>query len=226
MNKNPVEIIDDLNNKFLSNIVEWKSIDHSLVTKSFLLARAISEIGQILSLSSLSKHRLNCCGIFDEIFSDTISAVYLATCSIDNPAKIVLRRVVEMGVSAMYLWDMPHTYYGWELLGEDLSFSEMIAHLNSAGYRQYVAVETGKQIENEIILVKIKDHYGTLSDVVHGRITFFTSKLPDRFTFNAIKWNTFIEMTNDILLILFNAYCVRFNIKDKVIKNIPALTKI
>ena len=226
MNKTPKEILEELSLKFNKNMASWAKSDHQSLSRTFLFARAITEIGQVLKKPNLPKHQQRCCAIFDEIFSDTISAVYLATCAIDKPANIVMRRVLELGIAALYLWDMPHVMYAWEYHGQDLSFTEMINHINSAGYRQYVSEELGKTVENDIVESTIlKDHYGRLSDVVHGRISSFESNLPERFTFNENDWKSFVAMANEILEALLKSYFNRFKVSAEIFKKIPGLNK-
>lgn len=227
MNKTPQEILKELKDKFDQNFDCWSKIEHLELNKTFLLARAISEIGQILNEQVSSKHHKRCCQIFDEVFSDIISATYLASCAIDKPANIVLRRVIELGVAVIYLWDMPHVSYSWEFKNHDLSFSEMITHINSDGYKLFVADETGSHLEGELISsTKIKNYYGELSDIVHGKKITFESTLANRFTFCEDDWTNFSVKINDILQELLDAYFKKFYIRKELIKRLPALNKI
>ncbi len=222
MNKNPDEILNELKNKFDLNYAKWLKLDHQDVYKTFLCARSISEIGQILKERSTSKHQKRCCEIFDEVFSDVVSATYLATCALDKPANIVLRRVIELGVASIYLWDMPHVTYSWEFNDQDLNFNEMIDHINADGYKRYVSNEVDEIIEGDLIDSNpLKKYYGELSDIVHGKITSFESNLPNRFTFSKTDWDSFISKINKILKILVDAYLKRFGIKDELSKRIP-----
>lgn len=164
---------------------------------------------------------------FDEVFSDIVSATYLASCAIDKPANIVLRRVIELGVAIIYLWDMPHISYSWEYNDYDLSFSEMITHLNSNGYKLFIEDETGNKFEGELInSAKLKKYYGELSDIVHGKINSFESNLPNRFTFCEKDWSTFLEIINEILHELLKAYLKKFSVRQELDKRIPAIKSI
>jgi hypothetical protein len=222
MNKNPIEILNELKEKFNLNYQNWSKMDQNDITKTFMLARAIFEIGQILKEKASSKHHENCCQIFDEVFADIISATYLATCAIDKPASIVLRRILELGVASIYLWDMPHISYSWIHKGHNLSFSDMIDHINSSGYILFVENETGKKINGEIIAAKkLKHSYGELSDIAHGKITSFESNIPNRFTFCEEDWKNFINHTNEILKTLLDALLNRFNIQSELTKKLP-----
>ena len=66
----------------------------------------------------------------------------------DKPANIILRRILELGVAAVYLWDMPHEVYSWNNYDQDLSFSAMLTHLNSKGYLAYISKEHAITIES------------------------------------------------------------------------------
>ena len=224
MNKTPHEIITELTEKFKGNIGDWEKVDHSLLENSFLLARGIAEVGQIINNLTKSRYRLRCCQIYDEIFSDSISAFYLSACALENAAKIVMRRVVEMGAAALYLWDMPHIFYAWEVYDHDLSFTEMITHVNSPGYLKHIEEETGIAVKTELLNTKkLQNWYGNLSDVVHGKISYFESNLPQMYTFDKTKWLAFTEMSNEILRIYLDAYCTRYNIKAEIHRKLPAL---
>ena len=97
MNKTPYEILQELKDKFDQNFNSWAKQEDVEINQTFLFARAIYDVGQILNEQVSSKHHKRCCQIFDEVFSDIISASYLASCAIDKPANIVLRKVIELG---------------------------------------------------------------------------------------------------------------------------------
>ncbi|MGA3051616.1 MAG: hypothetical protein ABSE00_06840 [Chitinispirillaceae bacterium] len=227
MKKTPEEILDELSQKFDKNRKSWSTLNHQDLSKLFLLAMAIAEIGQVLQQSAIPQHQKRCCVIFDEIFSDIITATFLATCAIDKPANIILRRVMELGIAVIYLWDMPHIMCSWEDLDHDLSFSEMVNHVNSDGYKKYVSESLDRPIEeyiaNPIIL---KSYYGKLSDIVHGKITSFESDLPNRFTFIKDDWSYFVINALSIVKTLVDAYFKRFSVKDKIIEILPALKRL
>jgi hypothetical protein len=138
MNKSPKEIMRELRDKFNGNFDEWLSLESDNLQLSFAYLQIISTIGQTLKERSTMKHHNVCCLIFDELFADTVSSFYLASCAIDKPALVILRRVLELGLAAVYLWDMPHMANAWRKYDQDLSFSEMLKHVNSEGYRSFV----------------------------------------------------------------------------------------
>jgi len=224
LNKKPKAILKELQQKFKLNFEECTKNVHQDQDLSiiFFNAKVISEIGQILKKQTHAKHQIKCCIIFDEIFSDIVSATFMASCSLDKPAHIILRRVIEIGIASIYLWDMPHIMYSWEFLSYDLSFSEMIKHLNSEGYKRYISEETG-QTFNEIIESKILEkYYGEFSDILHGKPFSFESNLPNRFIFNKDDWASFTSSAKEILNVLISAYLKRFCVRNELIVKIPA----
>ncbi len=106
MNKRPSEIIIELKAKFGENFTKWKELQDPLLDKIFTGLYCISAVGEILRVRRTSKHHDICCKIYDEIFADGASSVYLATIAMDKPASIVLRRILELGVAAVYLWEV------------------------------------------------------------------------------------------------------------------------
>lgn len=222
MNKKPNEIMIELNKKFNSNFQECTAIDNSKLDKSFNGLHCIAAVGEILSTRKGSKHHEICCKVYDEIFSDGVSSIYLAANAMDKPANIVLRRILELGLAAIYLWDMPHMAFSWNHYDQNLSFSEMLNHINSKGYISYVNNENQTKIENEIIPSnRAQKIYGMLSDIVHGKITTFESSMPDRFKFVKEEWGQFIELVDEVITILINAFILRFNIADEVFIKVP-----
>ena len=224
MNKSPEKILEELNKKFNSNFSECIGDNQEKLSQLFLNARAVSETGQILRSMSPLKYQEKCCLIFDEIFSDIVLSIYLASCAIDQPANIVLRRVLELGVAVIYLWDMPHIYYLWEQNDHDLSFTEMITHVNSEGYRSYVESENAEGFEGELIESDIaKKLYGELSDIAHGKISSFESGLENSFSFRCDDWRAFVVKAEQLSSLLLDGYLKRFNIKSVLYKRLPAL---
>jgi hypothetical protein len=223
MNKSPVEIVIDLNKKFVENFANWKGLRDPLIDRVFIGLNCISVVGEILTARKSSKHHDICCMIYDEIFADGASSVYLATIAMDKPARIILRRILELGVAAVYLWDMPHKAFAWKEQDGDLSFSEMISHLNSKGYNAFVSSEGGTEV-SVVELVptsEIQELYGNLSDIVHGKITTFETTMPDRFRFNEDDWKEFVKMAEQVTFLLLNIFITRYSIHNEIVLRVP-----
>ena len=208
------------------NFKAFSSITDNGLEKSFIYLKCIVAVGEILEPSKGPKHHKICCKVYDEIFSDGVSAVYLASIAMDKPAYIVLRRVLELGVAAVYLWDMPHIAYSWNNFDHDLSFSEMLNHVNSVGYLKYVSDENSTNIDSDIFpTAECQKVYGELSDFVHGKITTFESILTDRFTFTENDWESFVLLVEKVLHILVHAYLTRYDISSELFKKVPQAEK-
>lgn len=144
----------------------------------------------------------------------------------DKPARIVLRRVLELGLAAIYLWDMPHMAFSWEKYDKNLSFTEMLSHVNSDGYIAYVENENNVSLDAEIVPIRqTQGIYGSLSDIVHGKITTFETSVPERFKYVEDDWNEFVTMLDEVVDILVSAYLKRFNIAKEVFGKIPQAKK-
>ena len=211
MNKTPKDIILELNSKFKQNFESWSDLADNKLDKTFFGLQCIAAVGEILALKKVSKHHEICCKVYDEIFSDGVSAVYLATNAMDKPANIILRRIIELGVAAVYLWDMPHMVYSWNNFDHDLSFHEMMKHVNSKGYLAYVTEQNSIEIETDLFpSLRCQKIYGMLSDVVHGKITTFESSMPDRFIFGESDWDAFVSLIEEVVVTGFLSKIFRF----------------
>lgn len=226
MNKAPKDVMIELHDKFDHNFNEWKSVEDVRLENTFIYLQCVAATGDILRKNSSSKHHEICCKIYDEIFSDGVSSLYLASSSMDKPANIVLRRILELGVAALYLWDMPHMAHSWNSHDQDLSFTEMLNHINSKGYLSYLNSENSQTITGELLpCKKLQKIYGDLSDVVHGKITTFESSMPGRFKFIEQEWLTFIDLIEVILKQLVKAFIIRYDIKSEILTCVPTAKK-
>ncbi|MDP3301491.1 MAG: hypothetical protein Q8S36_05930 [Sulfuricurvum sp.] len=222
MNKTSHVIMNELNNKFINNFKEWSSSEKMELDKIFIYLKCLAAIGEILQNNTTLKHRYMCCSIYDEIFSDGVSAIYLAANAMNKPAKIILRRIFEMGIASIYLWDMPHLAHSWSDHDYDLSFTEMLKHINSKGYLLYVSVENNMPLELNIFPTEeCQKIYGVLSDIVHGKVTTFESALPNRFKFTNDEWEKFANQAIQVLEILIKGYLKRFPISEELYKLVP-----
>ncbi len=227
MNKEPRQVMVELNKKFNGNFEQWKTLYEHNLENTFLSLQCVALVGEILNERKYSKHHDICCKIYDEIFSDGVASLYLATNAMDKPANIVLRRVFELGLAALYLWDMPHMAFSWDQHDQDLSFSEMLSHINSKGYISYINEESKAKIEGELIsLTRAQKIYGILSDIVHGKITTFESSMADRFKFVQGDWENFVKLIEEVVLMLLKAYLIRFNLEEEVFEKLPQAKKM
>jgi len=110
--------------------------------------------------------KLECADILDEIFADFSQAMYLFSVGLIVPARMLIRQALELGIASVYMWDMPHEYWGWVKHGDDLSFSKMIEHLSSERYATHLRNINGITACNQ---AHLKGFYRSLSNTVHGK---------------------------------------------------------
>ena len=215
--KDVVNIFTDLNKKFSKNLQISLQHERERIQRIELKARAFITISDILikepTLNAAQKE-LTC--IFDEIFADIICSVYFASCSLDRPAEMLLRKVLDLGVGLFYMWDMPHWFWAWKDHDRDLNFTEMILHLSSDGYKTLVAKENPDFHDQDVINCPlIKSLYGSLSDTVHGKIKTFESLVEQRFNFSLADWTDHLKIVEDVEDVFLKAFRNRFKSIDK-----------
>lgn len=149
-----------------------------------LKSRIISEFKIALMESHEGNlHKIGCAEILDEVFSDFALAMYLGSIGLTVPARMSTRRAFELGLATIYMWDLPHEYWGWKKRDQDLSFSAMVTHLNSIGYLEYIG-----QLKHPRSICSFCDHVGfqqlyrTLSNTVHGKFADLPALAPERFS--------------------------------------------
>lgn len=205
-------VFRELNGKFSENLQLSIQFSAETLCTVELKARALDAVGRILSeTKTITPTQTDILPIFNELFADVISSLYLAACALDKPAQIVLRRVLELGVAIVYLWDLPHKFYGWKQHDQDLNFSEMIEHLNSPQYLSFVR-STNSSFNGSTVLEvpDAKRIYRSLSDTVHGKISTFESVLPERFKFTTEDWQTHLSLVDAVENILLQLFQNRF----------------
>lgn len=221
MNKKPKEVMVELNQKFNQNFCTWEVMSDAKLERAYIGLQCISAIRELMIERAAVRHHHICCEIYDEIFADGVSSLYLCSIAMDKPAKIVLRRIIELGLAAIYLWDMPHKAHSWNQDDQDLSFTEMINHVNSKGYISYVNSANSSNIKELMMQSRAQKIYGELSDVVHGKITTFESSIPDRFKFVDEKWNQHLIIFEEVIYMLVKCFIDRFNIENDVFIKVP-----
>lgn len=179
------ELLRLLHEKFGQNIYSLEAEIIPLLDKIDLNSRIISEIRSVLSLSycDTEVQKRICEEILEEVFCDFSLAMYLFAIGLIVPARMSVRRAFDLGLATVYMWDLPHEYWGWRNRDEDLSFSAMITHLNSAGYLEYLAQSHGVNSMHSICnQANFQRIYRELSNTVHGKISELPPLSPERFS--------------------------------------------
>lgn len=226
---NPNEtIMEKLNLKFASNLMRCLKEEVEHLAGVERKTRLFAALGQVLAESpDLNPHQKELVPIFDEVFSDVTISLYLAGCALDKPAKIILRRVLELGIGVIYLWDLPHMFWGWKCHSLDLNFKEMIDHLSKDHYRTFLK-SISKEYKGEDIcdFKQARQLYGLLSDTAHGKIGTFESNLPDRFAHNQADWLNHLKSVEQVEDILLDLWQKRFPMALLEAKSkLPAIPK-
>lgn len=178
-----------------------------------LNSRIISEIRSILSADycdSESQKRI-CEEILEEVFTDFSIAMYLCAIGLIVPARMSIRRAFELGLATIYMWDLPHEYWGWRHQDQDLSFSAMVTHLNSIGYLEYIAqLQRVKSVPPICNQSKFQSIYRELSNTVHGKISELPPLSPERFSQDKNGIEKHLKQTADAQNIIIQLLFARF----------------
>lgn len=141
--------------------------------------RAVFYFGNILENdSSINGTQKEVIKIYNEIFTDFTVVSYLSCAGIDNGARIILRRILELGIATIYLWDLPQKYWNWcnyDDHGSDLNFKDMLEHLNNRGYIDFINSENELELKELVNKEKLNKVYRELSNVIHGKSMTFES---------------------------------------------------
>ncbi len=196
------EILESLHLKFGDNLKLCLLEDTEILEEAEIKAKGCYILGKLIhSDKSVTETQKEITNIFPEIFTDLTVSIYLASCAIDNSPKILLRRVVELGIAVVYLWDLPYKYWNWKKKDDynnDLNFKEMLDYLNNAGYIDFVNQENNSSLSTLVNKNSITKIYRELSNVIHGKSDNFESSNPDRFKH---KREDLIQVLNYILTI-------------------------
>lgn len=207
-----MQLLAELNDRFCENLNKFLPEGRDACKEIDLKARAIAEIGQVASnTQGLQTHQRDIVPIFSEVFSDVILAVYFTACALDKPAQSVLRRALELGVAIVYLWDLPHSLWGWKSHDIDLNFNDMVDHLSKDGYRSFVvSLNPHYDGSNLVDHAEVKRLYRILSNTIHGKISTHESRLQDRFSYNAADWKMNLGLINRVETVLLRLFEKRF----------------
>ena len=221
-----MQVLTDMDTKFSENLKTFLAQGHMGCREIDVKARAIAAIGQIASdAEGLQPNQSEVAPIFNEVFSDLILSVYFTGCALDRPAQSVLRRAFELGVAIVYLWDLPHAFWGWKEHDSDLNFNEMVEHLSKNSYKSFLLSLNSPCTEDNLFdHCEAKRLYRTLSNTIHGKISTHESKLPDRFVYNPDDGKCNLDLISRVQTILLKLFHKRFpNYYIEMSQKIPAI---
>jgi hypothetical protein len=202
-----LEIYQQLNNKFSENLKSSISTLKNELAEAESKAKILYEFGLIMNIGNVDETNRQINEIYSEIFSDLTVSIYLALCSLDNASRVLIRRVLELGIATFYFRDMPHKFWHWRLHNNhesDLNFKENIEFLSSDSYKLFLL--NGHQIKWDISKERINKLYRDLSNIIHGKYDTFETKSITSFSYNEIDLKENISkiiLCEDILI-----YCI------------------
>jgi hypothetical protein len=207
------DLLCTLHAKFSQNVHAIGAETSPLLDTIDLNSRIISEIRGILSADYCDSEgqKKICEEILEEVFTDFSLAMYLCAIGLIVPARMSVRRAFELGLATVYMWDLPHEYWGWRHRDQDLSFSAMVTHLNSVGYLEYLAQLQGTESVPPICnQAKFQSIYRELSNTVHGKISGLPPLSPERFAPDRNGVEKHLEQTADAQEVVIRLLFARF----------------
>lgn len=224
-----IQVLLQLNEKFSESLKKCLVADTDAFNAVEIKTRSLAVLGQILSeeVEVLAPHQKEMLPIFDEVFSDIIVSIYLSGCSLDKPAQSVLRRALEIGVAAVFLWDQPCAFWDWKKHDSDLNFNDMLEYLSKSRYKTFLkSLHADYQNEDLTDFKMARNLYRCLSNTTHGKITTFETLLPERFSFNEEDWKYHISLVSQVVDVVVGLWEKRFyNAIPTLHEKLSALTR-
>ncbi len=223
-----MEIFDQLNRKFSGNFKESVEYYPEILSEAEIKAKSIYSLGEILNKNASNKTHKEVSIIFNEVFSDITLSIYLSACCMHNASKVLLRRVLELGIATIYFWDLPHKYWGWknfETYESDLSFKDNIEHLSSSTYSLLLKSEFDIRVW-EIEKDKINKVYRSLSNTIHGKYLTLETLSNTSFEFDKEEYKSNLKTIIQSENILISCFKQRFKSEFvELSQHIPALER-
>jgi ferritin len=166
------EILRKLHHKFGQNLSAANQYS-DLAIQHESRARVLGIVRNFLEGKANLKHQHEIAVQFDEIFSDSTIALYLAFSGLNVPACMLARRSLELGLVLISGWDKPADYWAWMSHDEDVSFSKLVTYISSSGYKSFLQQEGELSIQFDKVIEVLPDIYSKLSNVVHPKIYNF-----------------------------------------------------
>jgi hypothetical protein len=141
---------------------------------------------------------------------------------------MVLRRVLELGVATVYLWDLPHVFWGWKKHDVDLNFKDMLDHLASPSFKSFVSFANARTAGQDVLDgSEARKLYRDLSNAIHGKLSTFETLISDRFTHTEADWEHHLNLVERVERLLLTMWKVRFReVELGLQSNMPQLQRI
>lgn len=220
-----MEVIRNLRDKFNGNLIQFESEHTATFHEIDILARAFAALGEELLQEPIEVTQREVAAVFAEVFADIVLSAYYTGCGLYIPAKMELRRALELGIGIVYLWDLPHSFWGWKCHDNDLNFNDMLEHINRASYRTYIQ-QINKEYTGDDLFENgsAKNLYRDLSNNVHGKITTHVSNLANGFSYDKQQVESNLLIIKKVEVLLLSLYKKRYTkaFKAMVVK-VPAV---
>jgi hypothetical protein len=220
-----VVLLTTLHSKFATNLNVLDRDVIALLEIIDLNSRAIDGVaGELQRIhSGDDKHKLQCARLIEEIFADLCQAMYLLAIGLVVPARMLARRAFELGLAIIYMWDLPHEYWGWVKHDQDLNFSKMVDHLCSPGYRTLISsIQNQTPPDWPCNSTAFQALYRTLINTVHGKSEGLPPLSPERYSPNVKNVGEHLKLLAEIQRNILNVWCARFDgIREHLSKEFP-----
>ena len=208
---NAGELLSALHLKFADNFNGSRSM-HTQAIEVERQARSLAGTSsQLQRLSSNSPHQFALIKCLDEIFGDSMCALYLACCGMTVPARMLLRRSLELGLVVVAYWDSPVDYWNWQEHDEDIRFSTLFAHLQSPAYKTMCQQQFPvSSVDSSDSLNSLEKLYKDLSNVVHPKPYNFSTAGATAYSFQSADMTKTLAYASQILSVISITLAARF----------------
>ncbi|WP_128850327.1 hypothetical protein [Burkholderia catarinensis] len=156
-----------------------------------------------------------------EVFADGVCATYLAFSGLDTPARVLLRRMLELGYVVLAYYDNPAKFWDWNSNDKDISFSELESTLGSEGYITFLSHASKIDVTNyRKTILSLRSAYSELSNVVHPKPYNFETTVDDAFRFSAPHLQNVLSLQDTIhkglLVLIFCRFPLALEHAEKI----------
>ncbi|MEG1767612.1 MAG: hypothetical protein RR311_04055 [Comamonas sp.] len=156
-----------------------------------------------------------------EIFADGVCVAYLAVSGLDTPARVITRRILELGYVVLAYYDNPAKFWDWNSNDKDISFSELEAFILSEGYISFLSkVSVVDSVRYCSVASTLRLAYAELSNVVHPKPYNFSINFDGAFDFNGSNLSKVLHLQETVckglLFLLFCRFPLAFAHVEKI----------
>lgn len=210
------ELLSALNNKFRENY-QTSATHQDFAKDAERLARKVSETAANLrAVAGSNDHQKYLADSVYEIFGDSVTALYLSCCGLVIPAKMLMRRSLELGMVVVSYWDNPASFHQWREHDGDIRFSDLLASVTAPGYLTYVSKLNGRKPEDiQKDFHGLAGLYSELSNVVHPKPYNIVTANPDAYGFDVEAYKAAISLSERTYESIYSVLNARFNFSGR-----------